>query len=333
MPALPAVAPLPAETAAAPLFADESSEAPLPAFATTAPAATAAAATAEPGPTAAPTEEPEPYRPVVEPLFSNEGIVRWSMANHKSWRARLRTLVAGAVAALVTAGIAFAHNPGARFAAARSNIGHSFSHFSDTRVFAWLAMAALGIRTGLVWLGAAVAVVVVPIALGIGRIVSPPVSVATRWLQGGRLVSVDFDEYDNERKKRRFSPFWLAFTGCYVLLAIVIAVNVVFSAGPSTSNDPIDIVNAATPTATGTLASSAQASSAGNVQPGKSTPGGAVVIPGPTTAPTPVPTPIPTAAGSAPKGTPTPTPRGTPTPTPVRTPTPAPTPPPAPTPT
>jgi outer membrane biosynthesis protein TonB len=247
-------------------------------------------------PTAADSaQDREPYRPVVEPLFSNEGIVRWSMTHRKSWRDRLGQSLAGFVAA----GTAFGHNPGSGLAAAKawagSSIGRFFGRFAKTRAFAWIATAVLAIRTGLGWAGAALAVVAHPV-----------------------------DEYGTERKKRRFSPFWLVFSGFYLLLALVVGLNVFFVAGPAA------LANSSNPMAVATREPTPSPTLAPTPTP--------TATPLPTPEPTPEPTLEPTAA-PAPVVTPAPTPapivkpvaKATPKPTPAPTPVPTPVPTPAPT--
>ena len=104
-----------------------------------------------------------------------------------------------------------------------------------TGVFAVLAAMVLGMRVAATWLGAALAVVFLPILLGLGRIVSFPARAVSRWYarrsaasaasagSTGAPLSPDFDEYGNPRKKQRIAPFWLAFGGFYLLLALIIA--------------------------------------------------------------------------------------------------------------
>ncbi len=61
---------------------------------------------------AAVIHSPEPYQPKIEPLFSNEGIVRWSLANRRSWRARRREQFIGAIMAVEAARATFRHDAG-----------------------------------------------------------------------------------------------------------------------------------------------------------------------------------------------------------------------------
>jgi len=64
-------------------------------------------------------------------------------------------------------------------------------------------------------------VVFLPVFYGLSRFITVPANAASNWMQGSE-ASPDFDEYGNPRRKRRIAPFWLAFAGFYVILALII---------------------------------------------------------------------------------------------------------------
>jgi hypothetical protein len=276
-------------------------------------------------------EERVPYRPVVEPLFSNEGIVRWSMTHRKSWRDRVGQSLAGFVAA----GTAFGHNPGTGLAAARARAGTSVGRFTNrfmaTRAFVWIATVVLAIRTGLGWAGVAVAAVAHPVGAVVGRIVSPPASAIGGWLAGGKPGEPEFDEFGNERKNRRFSPFWLVFGGFYLVLALVVGLNVFFVGGPAAlanSSNPMAVATRE-PTPLPTLAPAATPTATPSATPVPTPQPTAEPTLMPTAEPTPAPTPALTpapivkpVARATPQPPPAPTPVATPAPTAVPTPAP-----------
>lgn len=182
----------------------------------------------------------------------------------------------------------------------------------------------------------------VPLAIlfGLGRVVSMPANVATRWLAGSEPASPDFDEYGEPRKKRRAVPFWLLFAGFYIFLALLIGGVWVTSAyAPST-----DAASSTGPSATmhvaygGLIGEVSVTPSPMPTATAAPTPVPVLVTPAPTPLPTAAPTPVPTVAPTPKPATPkpaTPTPKpATPTPpTPVpATPTPKPSPTPVPTP-
>jgi outer membrane biosynthesis protein TonB len=220
-------------------------------------------------------------------------------------------------------------------------------NWRDTRVFVVLAALLLGMRVAATWLGAAVAVVVVPIVLGLGRLVSFPAHAISGWFarrspaSPASTVSPDFDEYGNPRKKQRFTPFWLAFGGFYLILALIIGGTWATTAMTPAPTDR-DVTHLATPTPTiagGGLIADASPSASPSPRTGKtpktepqvvvptvSTPTQAPLpTPTPTAKPIPVPTPKSTPAPTAKPTTPA-TPPRTPTPSPKPTPTPSPTP-------
>jgi outer membrane biosynthesis protein TonB len=291
--ALPAVVAVP-DAVAAPersLFADESADAPL---------------AVSPDPSAPPAqdpgsiEEPESYRPVVEPLFSNEGIVRWSMIHRGSWHARLRTQILGVVTALMAVGTAFGHVARPRVAAATiagwlkggkrveaEADGYDTEPKRRRRSPFWLLVA------GCCLMLAAVIGVNVAFSGGTSAASSPialadattPAPTLDRTPASGAEVSPDV------------------------------------SAQPSTPAPDVALVTT-TPTPAPTLTPTPAPTPKPTPSP----------TPKPTPAPTPKPTPVPTPAPT-PVPTPVPTPTRTPVPTPVPTPTPLPTPTPTRTPT
>ena len=218
----------------------------------------------------------------------------------------------------------------------------------DTRVFASLAALLLGLRAAATWLGAALAVVLLPIVLGLGRLVAFPGHAISGWVarrsaasttSTASPVSPDFDEYGNPRKKQRITPFWLAFGGFYLILALIIggtwATTVMQAASTDRSGTPAatptpsiaggGVIGEGSPSASPSPLTSATPKAVPSVvAPDVSTP---TPTPTPTATPTPTPTPVPT-----PKPTPVPTPKPTPVPTPKPTPVPTPTPTPTPTP-
>ena len=304
----------------------------------------------EEGETTASASAIEPARPAVEPLFSNEGIFRKQNALEPGWKTRILGPIAGAMATLRAAGTAFGHKAGSRLSFLDASpgsvpdrvrgprISNGFGNFSDTRVYAWLASAALTVRVVAVWVGSALATVLLPIVLGLRRLASIPTNAANRWLQGSASGSLESDESDTTRKKRRASPFWLVFVGSGVLLALIIGTNWVFRASTHASSDVPGFPGTAptlyvagggseSPTSP-VLASDGPSTSTGrgvsgngSPSPGtSSTPTGAPTdTPGTTPKPKPVPTPLPTPVH-------TPTPVITPPPTATPVPTPAPTP-------
>jgi hypothetical protein len=173
----------------------------------------------------------------------------------------------------------------------------------------------MGIRTGVLVVGSVLAIVFLPIILGLGRLASVPANAASRLMQRNDAGVPDFDADGNPRRKRRVAPFWLAFGGFYTVLALIIA-TVWFgsaagssppSAGSSASGHPGFIA--------GLLVSPSQSASPSTSPTASPT---ATPAPTPTKAPTPKPTKKPT-----PKPTKKPTPKPTPVPTPKLTASPA----------
>jgi hypothetical protein len=187
---------------------------------------------------------------------------------------------------------------------------------------------------------AAFAAVPLAVLFGLGRLVSMPANVATRWLAGSEPASPDFDEYGEPRKKRRVVPFWLLFSGFYIFLALLIGGVWVTSAyAPST-----DAASSTGPSATmhvaygGLIGQVSVTPSPVPTATAAPTPVPVPVTPAPIPVPvTPAPTPAPTVAPTPKPATPRPATPKPPTPTPVpATPTPVPatpTPKPSPTPT
>jgi hypothetical protein len=285
------------------------------------------------------------HPPVVEPIFSNEGIVRWSSQHRRSLSSRVRDQIAG----LSGLGTAFGHEAARKRAdadtdaaalspGATTDAGRSPRHFSETRVFAGLAFFVLGIRIGLSGIGRALIGVVAPIASVVGRVVSPPAASVAGWVKGGQPVDGEFDEYGNQRKTRRVSPFWLLFAGFYLVVALIIGLNIFFSGAPSLTFDPNAVAAAGSPKPTMVPASNRTLGATLASSTADPTVAGAVLTadpgtPPPADTPTPMPTQGSTSAPVKPRTTPAPTPKPTPTPIPTPVPTPIPTPVPTPIPT
>jgi hypothetical protein len=68
--------------------------------------------------------------PSIEPLFSNEGVVRRSVANPPNLPMRFLGAITGFLAAILAAGTAFGHSAGPRLAASKAWIGKFPSHLS-----------------------------------------------------------------------------------------------------------------------------------------------------------------------------------------------------------
>jgi hypothetical protein len=296
--------------------------------------------------------EGETFKPAVEPLFSHEGLARKD-AVKSGWKARAAAVAAGSAAAFAGAGSALADKAGPRFASLKSGMGTVPARvggattsvreggFRQTRLFTGIATVALAIRVGAVWIGSALAVVLLPILLGLGRFVSVPANAASRWFSNrSGSVSPDFDEDGNPRRKRPVAPFWIAFAGFYAILALIIgvvwfgsavgsspaspgAIHTIFiadwSPSPSPSPTATPAASASSATTPGASASSATTPGASaSTNPGASpstAPIGPVVTPGTTPKPTAKITPVPTA-----KITPVPTVKITPVPVPTPTP-------------
>ena len=323
----------------------------------------------------------------IPPLFSNEGIFRQSVAAKPGWKARIVGPVAGVAAALLAAGSALGYKARGGMSSVKSTVGTvpdrvrgtaatgrvagfraraggfgtsivgGLRNFKETRVFGWIASAALAVRTGAVWIGSALAVVFVPIFFGLSRFVTVPANAASRWLQGGgESSSPDFDEYGNPRRKRRIAPFWIAFAGFYVVLALIVAAawfgssvatttanpsasraatatkdlaagSVGVKVSPTTTHMPVTTRPTATPTARPTDKPTPKPTPV----PAKSPTASATTAsnPTPTLAPTHAPTLPPTAKPTArPTAKPTARPTAPPTAKPTATPTPVTPPPP-----
>jgi hypothetical protein len=286
--------------------------------------------------------------PAVAPLFSNEGIAR-KKEPAPGWKKRIAAILAGILGVLLAAGSALADKAGPPIHSARTALATRFgggktaadatnaalasgatntapasvtstatstggaaaAHgFRDSRPFAYVASTVLAIRTGAVVVGAALAVVILPIILGLGRILTIPAHAINERLQPQTgLVGVpDFDADGNPRRKRRVAPFWLAFGGFYTVLALIIAmvwfgsaVGTSPSSGPSGSHNP------------GLIAAAGSATHGASLSPGTDPTKAKSATPSPTPTPTPTkkPTPKPTK-----KPTPKPTKKPTPKPTP-----------------
>ena len=265
----------------------------------------------------------ETFRPAVAPLFSNEGIARQKVTE-SGWKARIGAAVAGVAAALLAAGSALAHKAGPRLTSVKSGlgtvpdrargatatarrgklasrVGNGLRNFKETRPYAWIASAALAIRVGVVFVGSALAVVFLPIILGLSRFISVPANATSKWVANrGGAPSPDFDETGSPRRKKRVAPFWIAFAGFYTVLALIIGVVWV---GSAYSSSPPS--RGATHFATATPFVAAAAETATPTASPTATP---TASPSPTAKPTPVPTKKP-APKPKPKPTPTPTPK------------------------
>jgi cytoskeletal protein RodZ len=177
--------------------------------------------------------------------------------------------------------------------------------------------------------GSVLAIVFLPIILGLNRILTIPAHAISSRMQHEEVGMPDFDADGNPRRKRRVAPFWLAFGGFYTVLALIIAM-VWFgsvsgsspSSSPSGSGHPGIIAAVVSPSQSASPSTSPTGSA--TADPTAAPP----AAPTPTAKPTPAPTKKPTAKPTK-KPTPKPTPVPTPKPTPVPTPKPAtPTPPP-----
>jgi trimeric autotransporter adhesin len=189
--------------------------------------------------------------------------------------------------------------------------------FRASRPFVWIASIVLAIRMAAVFVGSVLAVVFLPILLGLGRMVSVPANAVSRWVQGDEAGTPDFDADGNPRKKRRVAPFWLAFAGFYCVLAVIIGMVWFGSALGSSPASP----NSSGPGRPGGLAGVTSPSPSASPSPSPSEIASLplVIVPGgssstsPSTAPSTSPS---TSAAPTKKPTPKPTKKPTPKPTP-----------------
>ena len=228
------------------------------------------------------------YEQTVEPLFSNEGIVRRSGENYKNSFQRIFGVFAGVVAALIGAGTALGHTVASHLPA-RTSVANA------------LGSAAAAVAGVVLW----------------------PINKITRRGPAAQLVPVAV-EYDSTVRRRRRAPIlWVLFVGFFVALygygMVSGLILPAVAEGPSPSpTSGIAIVDPTVPATQTALLTSTPSATPSATKPVATTP---ATTPKPATAPTVKPPPKPT-----PKPTPRPTPRPTPvhTPTPVPTPTPTP---------
>jgi outer membrane biosynthesis protein TonB len=281
----------------------------------------------------------ETFRPAVEPLFSNEGFARQKVTE-SGWKARIGAAAAGVAAALLAAGSALADKAGPRLTSVKSGlgtvpdrvrgatatarqgklasrVGNGLRNFKETRPYAWIASAALAIRVGVVFVGSALAVVFLPIILGLSRFISVPANATSQWVANrGGAPSPDFDETGSPRRKKRVAPFWIAFAGFYTVLALIIGVVWVGSAYSSSPPSPgathfstaTPFVAAAAETATPTVSPTASPTATPTATPSPTAKPTPVPTKKPTPVPTKKPTPKPTKMKTAPPAPPTPAP-------------------------
>jgi hypothetical protein len=299
-----------------------------------------------------------PVLPTPPPLFSNEGSVR--KAGRTGWKARIAGPVSGIAAASAAAGSALGHSAGSRGAegeapggavaeqaiaepvvAEQAVRGHGsglLGRLADTRAFTAVASVALAIRVAVVWVGSAVAVVVLPIVLGLARLVAIPVRPVADWISSRDSTWPDFDEFGNPRPAggpRRRAMGAMLFAGFFGVLFLGIALMWVLpqpgpnnnSSAPPTHGGNVALASApngnngnnGNPAIDPTPDPSAVLVGDESLAPGATrrpaTPKPPVITPAPTPAPTQVPTPT-----QAPTNTATASPTNRPTPVPTATP-------------
>jgi hypothetical protein len=287
-----------------------------------------------------PVEEDVPVvAPVVAPLFSNEGNARKKESEPGTWKVRIAAIAAGVLAALLAAGSALADHAKPLLTSARAGLATLPARFSGaggtaagtsaaagttaaahgfraSRPFRWTASTVMAIRTGVLVVGSVLAVVFLPIILGLSRILTVPAHAGSRWIQRNDAGAPDFDADGNPRRKRRVAPFWLAFGGFYLVLAMIIATVWFGSAAGSSPPSAGSSGNGRPGFIAGLIVSPSQSASPGTSSTASST-STATATQTPTLTPTKAPTPKPTKK-------PTPKPTKKPTPKPA-TPTPPPT--------
>jgi hypothetical protein len=221
--------------------------------------------------------------------------------------------------------------------------------FADTPVFAAIASVVLAIRVGAVWIGSAMAVVVLPIVLGLARLVAIPARPVADWISGRDSAWPDFDEYGNPRQpggSRRRALGAMLFVGFFGILFLGIVLVWILPAPNNIAAGPTPNGSGNVAVATGPNAQNGQNGNGGPTLDPTPNPsdldlGDQSLPPGATRRPatpkppviTAPPMPAPTVAASAttistPVATTTSTPVATrtSTPSPTVTPTPAPTP-------
>ncbi|MGD0019272.1 MAG: hypothetical protein ABSD62_08450 [Candidatus Limnocylindrales bacterium] len=275
-------------------------------------------------------EVPE-FHPPVEPLFSNEGIVRQSVANHRSIFQRIAAVPAGVAAALAAAGTALGHTVGSRLPAGKSAAGSPPEGLGGASVVDAPTPGPEAAPSGGV-LASADSAVASAAAVVAGAVLWPINKISGRGA-AARLASVEVEYSGNERRRRRAPIFWALFIGFYGILAgyvvvgglILPAVAEAPSPSPKGGIGVVDLTVHATQT---TLPSATTSAMPNATTPTPTTTTPAVVATASATASAapsaaPTTTPKPTASPTV-KPTPTPTPTPTPSPTPTPTPTPTP---------
>jgi hypothetical protein len=297
------------------------------------------------------------YHPPVEPLFSNEGIVRRSQENRRGAAERIAGAVAGVAAALAAAGTALGRalgrgpsgsiaSPeataldGAAIVADSESIQAPVSsvgvldRIRNSRVVLALAGAAPAVRSGLV--RARDTVIVPGAGIVVGAVLWPYHKLAGR--AEPQLATVEAIDYPAERKRRR-PIFWFLFGGFYaVLFAYILIAGLILPAvanEPATASPtaPVAYVNptaTATPIATPIATPTHKATATTIVITPSAAPiatpthkATAAPTAKPTAAPTAKPTAVPTAPPTAvPTAPPTAVPTAPPTAVPTAPPTP-----------
>jgi len=275
-----------------------------------------------------------PAHQATEPLFSNEGVVRESGANHQNLFRRLIAVILGVAAALAAAGTAFGHGlashlrPG-KPAAASEPAGLVGAAVVDlpapgpTAAPSGAALKKVGGPSRAAGLAAPLLALRARLALGAGAVVAGATAAGTtvaRSLRkiGGRdgalqPVTVEADSMPAERRRRRAPIFWLVFGGFFVMLyGSLVLTGWVLPSMASSSSDPFaggsstPAVAGVDPTATWAVTVTPGGTLSPTATTGKPTPSASPTS-GPTVKPTPKPTPKPTAKPK-PKPTPKPTP-------------------------
>jgi len=197
------------------------------------------------------------YEQTIEPLFSNEGIVRHSGENYKNVFQRIFGVFAGVVAALIGAGTA---------------LGHTVASHLPARASAANALGST--------------------AAPVGPVVLWPINKITRRGSAAQLVPVAV-EYDSTVRRRRRAPIlWVLFVGFFVALygygMISGLILPAVAEGPSPSpTSGIAIVDPTVPATQIALLTSTP-SAAPSATPNTTKPGAATAAatPKPTTGPT-----------------------------------------------
>ena len=315
---------------------------------------------------AAPSEEAPGVHPAVEPLFSNEGIVRRAEENHHGLFKTVVGVVAGIVAAFLAAGTALGHSvvahlPGGRSAAnstpgstaAGSSAGSTADGFGGAsivdvptpgseaspppgtldRPVGRTASVASAAKAGLRSVAGAVVYAASVVAAGFALLF--------RKITGGgaapQLVPVEAGVASNRHRRRRAPIFWVLFVGffavlySYVLLAGLVPTIAQSSLPPAASASP-DVVgddDNPLPSQIALASPTTETTPDPGVTASPDPSGTPTPDSQPTSDPTDDPTPNPTVNPTqAPGPTRTPAPTRAPTPVPTRAPTPVPTAPP-----